>query len=314
MRWITGIFILTTIESYSQETKFVPKKGREFNEEYYVLASDNDVKEGTYVKYMNGFGGIAVLESGSYKGGKKVGMWEYYYKVSASPFGKVNRNNSLKMKGQYVNDRKNGVWGSFYLDTIANFVSSKKFGKKQRPDSLNINIEQKDLRPRWVGQYLNDKRVGEWIGFDFDGNIKQRYNFSRSVLIFDSSIEDSLNYNKDRPALFIGGSDYFADFLFYEFDFESGTKEIRKDSSSVVFQFSIDTNRKVGDIKILQSNARTSMEEEGLRLVKLFDDNWLPAMRDSQPVKSNYKLEFRIIRTVSGVKTNYKFDYQLLRE
>ena len=82
----------------------------------------------------------------------------------------------------------------------------------------------------------------------------------------------------------------------------------------MVFQFSIDTNRKVGDIKILQSNARTSMEEEGLRLVKLFDDNWLPAMRDSQPVKSNYKLEFRIIRTVSGVKTNYKFDYQLLRE
>jgi hypothetical protein len=314
MKWISGAFILTTIASYAQETKFVPKKGREFNEEYFVLVTDKSIKDGTYVKYINGYDGIEVLESGSYKRGEKEGVWEYYYKVSSSIFDKVNRNNSLKMRGQYVNDRKNGVWGSFYLDTIANSVSAKKFGKKQRPDSLSINIEQKDLRPRWIGQYLNDKRVGEWIGFDFDGNIEQRYNFTRSQLIFDSSIEDSLSYNKDRPALFIGGSYYFADYLFFEFDFASAAKEIRKDSSSVVIQFSVETNLKVGDIKLVQSNAPASMEKEGLRLVELFDDNWLPALQDSHPVKSTYKLEFRIIRTKNGVKTDYKFDHELLKE
>jgi hypothetical protein len=191
---------------------------------------------------------------------------------------------------------------------------SKKFGKRQRPDSLNIHIEQKDLRPKWIGQYLNDKRVGEWIGFDFDGNIEQRYNFTKQKLIFDSSVKDSLNYNKERSALFIGGSENLGDFLFYELNFSEAAKQLKQDSASVVIQFSIDINRKLTDIKIVRSNAPLSMEREALRVVKLFDDNWLPALQDGQLVTSDRLLSLEILKKITGVKIEYFFDYSLLDE
>ena len=51
--------------------------------------------------------------------------------------------------------------------------------------------------------YLNDKRVGEWVSFDYHNKLTQRYNVTKGKLLFDSSIKDSSDYNFNRKPLLL---------------------------------------------------------------------------------------------------------------
>ena len=86
---------------------------------------------------------------------------------------------------------------------------------------------------------------------------------------------------------------------------------MKKDSAFVTVRFTIDPERKVGDIVLLESNAHHAMQQEALRQVKLFDDNWLPAMQNGQRIKSSCKLTFYISKKMKGTRTTYLFDYDL---
>ena len=298
MKWINGFIFFITIASYSQDTKFVLKKNKDFNEEYYVLTTGNKIKNGTYVKYTNSYGNISLLETGSYLQGEKNGLWETYYHIPYTPFGKNIHNNSLKERTHFANGKKNGLWVSFYLDTIANNASTQKYGSKRRADSLNVSIEQNGLRPRLAGQFLNDKRVGEWLAFDFGGNICQRYNFTTSKLTLDSSLKDSLAYNQNRGPLYIGGTPCLIDFLVHEFSLKGIAEVIKKDSSTVIIQFSIDPTGKISDPKIYDSNGPALLEKEALRLVPLLENNWIPALQNGQAATSDYKIAFDVTQNV----------------
>jgi hypothetical protein len=170
INWLTGVVCLFTTTVYSQQTKFILKKDKEYTEEYYVLKTDAKVKNGTYVKYKTGFNGVSLLETGTYLGGDRIGVWNFYYDLPSNVFGKP-RNNKLKESGEYINGRKNGLWITYYLDTAASNVVTKKFGGKNKPDSVNINVTQESFRPKFGGFYDNDGRVGEWAFFDFMGKV-----------------------------------------------------------------------------------------------------------------------------------------------
>jgi len=313
MKWISGLVFFASIVSFSQETKFVLRKRTGFVEEYYVLSTDNKIRSGTYVKYKNGFSGISVLESGMYKNGKKDGPWEFYYDVPNSIFFiRKNKSNSLKEKGHFINDKRNGIWATFYLDTISNNVTSQKFGSDKKVDSLNISILQNDLRPMLVGEFLNDEKVGEWISLDFAGNIHQRYNFTNSRLLFDKSISDSLKYNYDRLPLYIGGLPCLNHQLAY--GYKGVEVSIKKDSSTVIVEFLINTSGKIGDIKIVQSNGSLPMKKEALRLVTLLDSKWIPALHKGQLIASSYKIGFDIIRKTKSERViEFRISYRVIK-
>jgi len=313
MKWISGLVFFISIASYPQETKFILKKGKGFNEEYYVSVTDHKTKNGTYVKYKNDFSGISLLEVGNYRDGKKDGLWEFYYDVSNTILRTKNRSNSLKERGHFVSDKKNGVWVSYYLDTIPNKIFAQKYGQKKKMDSVSIYVDQNDLRTRLAGQFLNDKKVGEWVSFDYAGKIYQRYNFTNSTLILDKSISDSLTYNRDRTPLYIGGLPCLIDDLAHGFNFRPIAESMKKDSSTVIVSLLITKDGKIGEIDIFQSNAPSSMEKEVVRLITLLGNNWIPALGDSNFITSNYKIGFDIIRKKSENVSSFQVSYRVIK-
>lgn len=211
------ILLLAFSHICAQETKFVARRnpelknsgkhterqidkalGRkiEFIEEYYVLKNDENIRHGTYVRYYtSAFGRIQILESGTYQNGQKTGLWEYYHDIQS---------NAIKERGNYVNGKKNGVWTSYYMDTIPETIDRERFGSKRKADSVSIIINQQSAKLKMAGMYRNDKKIGEWTSFTQGGKIFQKFNFSKRRLILDQSIKDTLDYNTNRRALFVG--------------------------------------------------------------------------------------------------------------
>ncbi|MBX2967675.1 MAG: energy transducer TonB [Cyclobacteriaceae bacterium] len=288
-------------QGFSQETKFVLKNKTEFIEEFYVLKNDKDVKHGTYVKYRNTFNGVQILESGEYNDGEKNGLWQYFYDIPTK-----HSRNSIKEKGNYVNGKKNGIWTSYYLDTIPEIVKSEKFGNKRKIDSLNIYIDQQSAKLMTAGMYLNDKRVGEWTSFNYLGEMAQKYNFTTSNLMFDSSIKDSLVYNLNRKPLFIGGQVCLSSFLHNNINLPPIMSKVKGDSTNALITFKINEQGDIEDINVNSNTESKVLRDEMTRLVTATNSKWLPGLKDGIKIKCVYKIRYDLIRTKTS-ETSYRF-------
>jgi len=311
MRYLLLLLILTieTSVSMGQETKFVSKSADSGGiEEYYVLKEDEKVKHGSYVRYLPPLGkrDYVILESGNYANGEKNGVWEYYY---SNGFQKSSWN-KLREKGAYVNGKKNGVWSTFHLDTVTNISGAQSFGNNMKTDSVNLFIEHKANKLKQAGMYLNDKRVGEWVSFDYDNKLIQKYNATKGKLLFDSSIKDSSEYNLNRKPLFIGGLNSLTEFLNY--NYKSTSVLIEKDSTYVTVAFTVNTDGRTQEPRIIRTSKSKSLEKEILRLISSTDNNWIPALVNGEKVNYELKVSMDIIRsTVNGQKSNYKSFFAL---
>lgn len=312
---ITLLSLLLIFNVYSQETKLVVRhstdleeanelnKGRVhpiasvginmgFSEEYYVLKSDEEVRHGTYVKYRNAIGGIQIVESGEYSNGQKTGVWRTFHRPNSK--GTLN---SIKEKGNYVNGKKNGVWTYYYLDTIPQEINEQRFGNKKKTDSINVSINQQSTKLKNVGMYLNDKRVGEWNSYTYAGDNYQKFNFSKKKLLLDKSIKDTLDYNTNRKALYVGGIICLTNLLAHEFKLSIDIMQrVKHDSTSIIVSFTITKDGNVINPKVEKSSGNRLAEDEAIRTIRVTDQNWIPALADSKTVDSNYKVQFSIIR------------------
>jgi antitoxin component YwqK of YwqJK toxin-antitoxin module len=304
------LFVAVTSVSLGQETKFI-SRGAETGgiEEYYVLKADKKVKHGTYVRYLPPFGtrDYVILESGSYANGEKQGVWEYYYSNGLQK----SSWNKLREKGAYVNGKKNGVWTSFYLDTTTNVLNKESYGNKKKTDSVNIFVAHKNNKLKQAGMYLNDKRVGEWVSYDYYNRLIQKYDFKEKKLLFEKSINDSLDYNLNRKPLFIGGVDCLTEFLYH--NYKSTSVLIDKDSTYVTIAFTINANGGTQEHRIIRSSRSKDLEKEMLRLISSTDSNWLPAIENGQTKTFEYKIGIDIIRYPdSGQNRRFKSFFTIL--
>jgi len=301
------ILFLLAIDLRAQETKLIVKEGStrppdnktikigwndDFVEEYYVLKTDAKIRHGTYVKYRHSRFGISVLESGRYQNGQKTGVWEVYHNSNLKGV-----RNSIREKGAYVNGKKNGVWKTFYRDTIPETVSEERFGRKKRVDSVKLAIDQRSAKLKTAGMYLNDRRVGEWVSLTYAGELSQKFNFSTQKLMHERSLPDSSTYNTKRRALFIGGNPALMDFLAHEMQWTGPFVENGKaDSTSVVISFTIDKKGNTIHPNAGEILGKKEFTAEAIRVIGLTSSNWIPAIFDSQPVESIYKVQFFVIR------------------
>jgi hypothetical protein len=291
---------------FAQETKFVSKKTTtvdliDYFEEYYVLKSDPNFREGTYVRYRGGWSGVVVLESGNYKNGDKVGLWETYYDPK-----RADQRNNIKEKGHYVNGKRNGLWMFFHLDTLASKSKTDTYGKKNKPDSINIHIEQRSTTLRQAGMYLNDKRVGEWTSFDIGGSLIQKYNFSTGI-IYDKSLGDSINYNINRGPVFLGGRAQLDAHLFQTvrvFHVFDNLRRIQRDSVAAIATFTIDKTGEVNNIVLSQSSSWKKFDAELLTLIPTTENLWIPAIKDGKKIPSTARLKMAV--KVKRVNPNYQ--------
>lgn len=306
------LLIIITVSSIhqllGQDTKFVSRTHNLYTEEYYVLKSDKNIRHGSYVKYKSFLGQFLVFESGFYENGLKHGLWEYYGHSSANR-SFFSRYIWLKEKGYYAFGKKNGVWSTYYFDTTSNEVSYEKYRHKNRLDSVNIYIDQVDAKLKQAGMYLNDKRVGDWVAFDQQGELIQKYNFSRAELIVDLTLDDTLKFNTNRPALFIGGQTCLKDFLNYNLDYGNINWKNLSDSSSVEIFFTIDEFGNTGQIR-QQGVLNSELVRELERLVSSTDGKWLPALKDKKKLPSVVHLQFTaiiLVKQANQVSIDSKF-------
>ncbi len=277
-----------------QETKFVLKEGQGFTEEYDVLKSNKKVKHGTYVKYRQPFGQYVIIESGAYQNGEKHGQWETFYNETSRKTW-----NKLKEKGNFVNGKKNGLWTYYYLDTAANTTNVEKSGANGKSKSVNVSIDQKNEKLRQAGMFLNDKRVAEWVSFDHEGEVFQRYNFSKSKLIFEKSLEDSTSYNANRKPLFIGGLPCLSNFLANNVNYVQIVSKVDRDSTYATINFIIDEQGKTQSVDIVTNYDNKPFKDEIQRLISLTDFYWLPGLKEGLKIALPYTLRYNIVRTVN---------------
>lgn len=303
--FVVSSFLLCTQSLYSQETKLITKRTagkpgpvnaistgtpQGFVEEYYVLVSDETIRHGTYVKYRNGTFAVQVLEAGNYQNGERHGTWEIY---------QDDVHNSLKTKGQYVSGKKNGVW-TYYHRSAPGKTDHEVFGSNKKPDSVGVTVQQRTVALKTAGMYLNDKRVGDWNSFDIDGQSIQTFNFSRKELVHDVSIKDTLELNRNRKALFLGGTPGLVDFLKTEFDMDFWVMEkIHKDTTFAIVSFTVNRDGHLVNPLIESSNSSNKLEKELIEVVMLTDNHWITALSNGEPVDSIYKVRIDVFRHAS---------------
>jgi antitoxin component YwqK of YwqJK toxin-antitoxin module len=290
----TLILIVIHLDLLGQETKFVLKEGQGFTEEYDVLKSDKKVKHGTYVKYRQPFGQYVIIESGAYQNGEKHGQWETFYNETSRKTW-----NKLKEKGNFVNGKKNGLWTYYYLDTAANTTNVEKSGANGKSKSVNVSIDQKNEKLRQAGMFLNDKRVAEWVSFDHEGEVFQRYNFSKSKLVFEKSLEDSTSYNANRKPLFIGGLLCLSNFLANNVNYVQIVSKVDRDSTYATINFIIDEQGKTQSVDIVTNYDNKPFKDEIQRLISLTDFYWLPGLKEGLKIALPCKLIYNIVRSVN---------------
>jgi len=298
------VFLLSCAEGFAQETKFVSKKTKidvvDYFEEYYVLKTDASIKEGTYVRYRSGRTGPVVLETGNYKNGDKVGLWETYYDPNRS-----YQTNIIKEKGHYANGKRNGLWMFFHVDTVAAKTKTDTFGKKNKPDSVNIYIDHGAATLRLTGMYINDKKVGEWTSFDTKGKVIQKYDFSKGTLS-DKSLGDSINYNTNRVAIFLGGRAQLEAHLYNELRKSSVFDDLptsRPDSVAAQATFIIVESGNIKNILLSESTAPKRYNGELLRLISTTEGFWIPAVKNAK--KAEYVARMTLAVVTKKVNSNH---------
>lgn len=292
MRLYTTIILLTVyLSSFGQETKFVLKDGGGFKEEYYVLKDDKKIRHGTYVKYRQPLGQVIIIESGKYANGEKDGQWETFYNLYPR-----NTWNAIKEKGNYVNGKKNSVWLYYYLDTT-NVTNIEKFGQKSKTDLLNVNIDQSNIKLKLAGMYLNDKRVGEWASWDYKGILSQMYNFSTGALLYDVSVKDSLEYNRNRKPLYFGGESSLFEFLAQNITVPETLSKVKGDTVYAIAKFTIDEQGKTKHISVTSNSDNKSLKEEFTKLITMTDLNWIPGLKDGAKAEYPFMIRYDIVST-----------------
>jgi hypothetical protein len=241
-----------------------------------------------------------VFELGNYLYGKKHGQWEKFYEL----YPKATWNTTKEI-GSYFEGKKNGIWFSYYIDSTSSIINAKNLTSVFQTKTL-INDTTKNNKLKQAGMYINDKRVGPWLTFDSKGNLLQKYDFSKAMLLFEKSIPDSSKYNTNRKALFFGGHLLLLDLLMGNFDWLQVSDMIKKDSTYAIITFSINENGSVSNVSIDTNLNNKIFKKELTRIIMLTDGNWLPAIKNDLIVTSTYKIECDIFQKEKN-SGNYRY-------
>lgn len=90
-----------------------------------------------------------------------------------SVYREVYPDGAVKIEGQLKDGKRNGVWKSFY-DNGNNWSETYFLDGKKNGHSITW---YKNGVVRYVGEYKNDKKTGEWKFYDKKGELVNTENF-----------------------------------------------------------------------------------------------------------------------------------------
>ena len=123
----------------------------------FSACSQNNTLRKEEIKDANGN-----LQKIVYYEGNDIVKEERFY-----PSGKI------KLKGEYKDGKKNGVWTYYYETGV---IWSKGEFKNDIRDGI-AEVYHENGKPRYKGQYKNGKETGKWFFYDTSGNLIKEHNF-----------------------------------------------------------------------------------------------------------------------------------------
>ena len=137
-----------------------------------TVAYENLVKrDGLYYKKFSDVpftGKVTGQRNGSFKDGKKVGPWVYYYS-----------NGQLMAKGTYKNGKKHGV-NVVYYDNGQ--LSDKITFKDGKPNGLWVSYHENG-KLMTKGTYKNGKEDGPYVRYHENGSLEFQGTFNNGVQV-----------------------------------------------------------------------------------------------------------------------------------
>lgn len=203
-------------------------------------------------------------------------------------------NGNIRTTGHYLDDKKEGLWMSYYRDKslrdstcyeMGNVVgeslswhkdgklrSKATFDEKGAGSSIswfdNGNISSQGICSRAY------KKDSVWTYFHKNGNVSLVETYQDSVLrhkqyFNEDGTQRNDTTNLDRIAYFKNGSADWHKYLSKQLHFPKGFKFVKGDAAAVIIQFKIDEDGNIADVELV-----TSFQKE-------FDDIALEAVRKS---------------------------------
>ncbi len=146
------------------------------------------------------------------------------------------------------------------------------------------------------GFYKMNKKDSIWEGFNTNGKLDIKYDYTNSKLIYYKVYKkDSINSfdnltEKDtilnRPPIFSGAIGLIIPTVFENIKYPESAKE-NGISGQVIVTFKIDKNGKMSDFHV-DNPLGYGLDEEAIRVLKLIPEEWLPALKDGKPVDSKF--------------------------
>lgn len=156
------------------------------------------------------------------------------------------------------------------------------------------------------GQYENGLKTGLWEYYDPNGEVEQRYDFSKNKLIYNkyanegglttfksALIIDGKLHENDTGELpvFLGGMSKYSYYLANNLRYPSRAKR-GEIEGTVIISVTITTDGKIIDEQI-EGEAGYGLGEEALRVVKLLPDEWIPLTLRGEPVSTRLFIPIR---------------------
>jgi TonB family protein len=194
-------------------------------------------------------------------------------------------NDKLNIRGTYKNGQKDSVWEYYSYDAQKNqFTISRK----------------------WYSQGV---KTGKWEFFNRQGKAEAAYDFTTDQVYYPQSEDkdtttcyyqtgsgDWVRGNLDRRPFQLYGSVEWQRYLNYNFRYpdEAVEKELM---GTVLIGITVDESGHAANFVVYQ-NAAPSLDHEALRVVSVYDHDFIPAMKDGKKVKSLFimPVTFKLVR------------------
>ncbi len=233
-------------------------------------------------------------------------------KISDGYFYFFHSNGVIQSTGQYLNNKKNGLWLGFYPDKT---MSDSTFYDSGNPKGTSIQwhtngfmsdstvyIEDgKSVAVSWFDDgtvssagRLNilHEKTGKWQYFHKTGKLSADEIYDNGVLIDRKYVsEDGITMtdttNKSHPAQYPGGIPKWTKYLERNLYFPPNYKIVNGDKAVVVMVFTVDENGNVKDV-VVETPFFPAFDEIALKVIKN-SPKWIPAIDHNRNVKYHHK-------------------------
>lgn len=196
----------------------------------------------------------------------------------------LKENKSIK-QGLYQHYRRDNVIHSGY------YKMDKKDSTWQRSDTRGRVMSQKS--------YAENRRTGVWTFFENDGKIALQYDFNKNEFLTqlpDSVIVDSylssggewIKDKADREPVWLRSKSEWIAFLNTTLRYPMDAIDNNK-SGVVLVTVTIDEEGNAIDYQV-EKSIFPALDNESIRVVRLFQPEFLPAEKDGKKVKSKIKI------------------------